>query len=489
MRVFHSLLGAALAVTMVFAPIHPAFAQPVPDGEGPSLGPPVPPSPEEDPAVVQQRDVDEFVAQALYDRGTYLYARANYVDAKQLFVEALMRAPTGPRARDALGMLRNVNEKLGIKDLDDGAPGHGGVVIDPVDPYGDGGGEEPVDPYGDGGEDPIDPYGEGTDVEEPPPPPQGGEESPIDAGEIRRARQVAAVIGAYDGALIGMALTGIVDVVENEDGSLDQTRNSAGVIGFAAGGLVGLGGGWLLTRKRDFSMGQARAVASASVWGSVAVALLADAVTGADSTDGNEIVRGAAIGTIAGTGVGILYARKVKPSVDDVAVINSFAAYGTVGGLLVGMAMDPPESEAYSLNAVIGMGAGVGIGAYLADKHDISRRRMLYIDLGAAAGAAVPLLLLAAVNDDTKTDDNQAFGFLSALGLVGGAVLAKRWTRNMDADKTPLVSKDPLVPGLAQRASDGTWSFGGPALAPANNPALGPTLGRGVGLSLLGGSF
>jgi hypothetical protein len=481
-------------VITLLAPAHPAFAQP----DGRPVEPPAEPEPVEDPVAVQQAEIDAFVAQALYDRGTYLYARANYVDAKQLFIEALMRAPKGPRARDALGMLRNANEKLGVKDLDDGAPGRGGSgsggggAIDPIDPYGDGDStSDPVDPYGDGDgtTDPVDPYGDGAVGDDERPPPPRDDDGPVDAAERKRARQVAAVIGAYDGALLGMAITGVVDVVENDDGSLDQSRNSAGVVGFAAGSLLGLGGGWLLTRKRDFSMGQARAVLSASVWGSVAVGLLADAVTGADSTDANEIVRGMAVGSLAGTGLGFLYARKVDPTVDDIALINSFAAYGTAGGLLLGMAMDPPESEAYSLNAVIGMGAGVGVGAYLAGKHDISRKRMLYIDLGASAGAAVPLLLFAAVNDDTKADDNQAFGFLSALGLVGGAVLAKRWTRTMDAGKTPLAARDPLVPALAQRASDGAWSVGGPALTPANNPVLGPTLGRGVALSLVGGSF
>ena len=52
------------------------------------------------------------------------------------------------------------------------------------------------------------------------------------------------------------------------------------------------------------------------------------------------------------------------------------------------------------------------------------------VDLGAAAGAAVPwILIYPLVNDDGTNNDEQALGWISSLTMGGGALTAWLLTR------------------------------------------------------------
>ena len=90
-------------------------------------------------------------------------------------VVALERSPEGAWADKSLAMLRSTNERLGIRNLEHGAPRVEKTpsADEPLDPYAEtgsssagGAGDAPVDPYGasgaeDAGEDLVDPYADG----------------------------------------------------------------------------------------------------------------------------------------------------------------------------------------------------------------------------------------------------------------------------------------------------------------------------------------
>ena len=424
-----------------------------------------------------QAEIDDAVAAALYERGRSLFGSGDWNNAKLMFIESLERSPTGAVADNALAMLRSANEKMGVA-LDDGAPHSGDGGDEPLDPYADGG-DDPIDPYADGGDEPIDPYaddpiGPGPDVIAP------GEDDKLTATDIRKARRTLYLWGGVVGFTAGLAIAGPTDEFDNIGGG----ALLAGIVG----GAAGVGAAYYLTRDREVSRGQANGIGLAGVWGATTFGLLADVFTGTTDTTTNQIYKGVALGGLVGTGAGVLYAKRVDPSVGDVAVTNSLMMYGTAGGLLLGVAMDPAESEAYSLNAVFGAVAGLGVGLWASSKIETSSKRMLRVDLGAVAGAAIPwVLLYPLVSDGDSNNDEQAIGFLSTATLAGGAILAYYLTRNMDAKDAAKTASMPAMSGLINRDENGQWGVGAPALRPVTND--GGTTSVGMTVGVLGGRW
>jgi hypothetical protein len=494
---FHRII--ALAGVLVVAIPTAAVAQPAGADEN-ETGP--------DP----RGDIDEQVAEALFERAKELYTRGDYGDARKLFIESLERAPKGPLAKDALQWLRNANERLGNADLDAGVPPavtapDGGEA--PLDPYGTG--DAPVDPYA-GGDDLEDPYAGGGDtgLQDPyaaggdgpgglqdPYAPGGGAAEPgdIDPDDRRSARRTLMLWGGTYGLLAGLAIAG----PENDDGEVTGGAVLGGVLGAGAG----LGLAWYAGTRQDFTPGQAQTIGYAGLWGTYILGLFGDVVTGvADpnipgdvGTTPNEIYKSMGIGGALGTGAGVLMARKWDPSPADVALTNSLGLMGTSAGLLLGVAMDPPRGEAYSLNGVIGAAAGLGAGLWATQRYEYSPRRLLRINLGAAAGVAGTwLLFYPLIADDTTSGDEQAAGAVSLLAMAGGAYVGWRLTRDMDeAPGTDTVdagaAEEPPVPALVGRRSTGEWALGVPLIAPATNPALTGTEAEGMSLGVLGGRF
>jgi len=105
---------------------------------------------------------------------------------------------------------------------------------------------------------------------------------------------------------------------------------------------------------------------------------------------------------------------------------------------------------------------------------------MTRVNLAAMAGALAPWLLYAATSDPDTNDDEQAFGFLSTVGLLGGAYLGFRWTRNMTPGTAQLEENAPTA--LFTRGGSGGWATGGIGLQPVRGS-------RGATLSLLSGTW
>jgi hypothetical protein len=489
--------GLAVIVGLAMLALMPrgALAQPSLPGDRDRPAAASQEKPQEKPQEAPQEAPDDMastVADALYARARELHQRGDTMGAKTLLVESLELSAQGQRARDARVLLGQINRTLGLSADDRRVPlmPPPRAARDTIEPFSSGAADEPLDPYGDMASEPLDPYADsglegdkgialrGVDDESVPLPADDLED------DRRRGRRIVLLHGGLVGFTTGLALGGPVD----EFGNL---KAGAVLLG-AVGAGVSIVSAHFLTRKYQISEGQAAAVSWFGIWGATAFGYLADLATGVDDSTGNEITWGVTTGGLAGTAAGILYARKHEPSVGDVAVVNSFGLYGMTAALLLGVAMDPKESEGYSINALLGGALGIGAGMYAAGRIDTSRRRMLYVDLGASAGALAPwLLLYPAVSDND--DGAQITGLVSALGLVIGGYATWRLTRKMDRSESigrKRIAGAP-VPGLIQRDPEGQWGVGMLTLRPmVTSPLLGPAIGSpGLGVDLVGGRF
>ena len=202
-----------------------------------------------------------------------------------------------------------------------------------------------------------------------------------------------------------------------------------------------------------------------------------------DTEDANGILGGALLGGLGGLALGAAFRNSDWMTSDDITVIDSFAGMGLFGALSLGALMQPQEGEAYSINAVFGIGGGALVGYMTAKRRDITSRRMARVDLYALAGGLTPWLIFMASDGDA--DGAQYAGFFSMAGIAGGAWLGFRTTRSWDGESS--VTDAP--PALVRRGSDGAWSAGAPGFRPAEDPRLGPVLGKGLAATLLGTTF
>jgi hypothetical protein len=234
------------------------------------------------------------------------------------------------------------------------------------------------------------------------------------------------------------------------------------------------------------------AILSGVAWGGVIGGLFADSLS-TDRTTAAHVAIGAGLGAGLGGLAGFAIRNKPRPSRGDLALMDTLAGIGTVGGLTIGMVMQPVESEAYSVNAIIGAGSGLFIGYVVGPQVQISERRMLRVAGMAAAGGALPFLLYAGIYDSTTTTDERVVGALSTAGLIAGAIIGVRLTRPQreleaggDRREAERVTHDDAPLALVGRHSDGRWTPGGLAVQPLPR-ALAPQPGMVV--PVLGAAF
>jgi hypothetical protein len=415
----------------------------------PVLAQPASPAPQ-DPYGQGAQDpmLAEQIAQQLVGRAQELLDAKIYVDAKQLAVEALVESPKGGAADHAHAIIRDANQALGIHD------------------------EEPAPP--------IEKQPDLKPIEDPTqakPEPKSSAEMP--AHDPKLAAQVH---GAFYGGVIGAAIGAYLDTDSPASGAVPVA---------AIGGLVAGLEAPRLASHWHADEAQIRTVGSGATWGGVIGGLLAGTGTGANGGNVHApgVLLGGAIGSTVGLAGGIYYAHENELTRGDVALVDTFAGIGTVGGLTIGMLMQPAQAEAYSLNAALGAAAGVVVGLVAAPQTNTTPRRMLRVAGLAAAGGAVPFVILAAGPSDSGVQ--RGVGALSSVGLLAGAWLGFYLTRNMDVG---LDIKDGAKPGaddapaaVVGRDSDGHWHLGGLALEPLS-PQLA-TNQRGMTLDVLGGRF
>ena len=441
--------GALLLLLTLTAPV---AAQPVdpygPSQPAPSTPPPPPPAPAPAPAPAAAAPapaapatgsaatpappgtdpvLDEQIAEQLVSRAQELLDAKLWVDAKQLAVEALVESPKGTAAERARYIIRTVNLQLGIKD--------------------------DVQPQPSLDTRPPEPDVKITDDTAPQPAPL----PPPAEGITHHTGSLAATVhGALYGGLLGGLIGAAVDSSHPSDG---------GIPGALLGGI----GGALVAERfgRKFDEAQVRTVGAGTVWGGVAGLFFAESVMGANGGDVTApgVLLGGAIGATVGGAGGVALAYQKKLTRGDVALVDTFAGMGAVGGLTIGMLMQPAQDEAYSVNAMLGIGAGIAVGLVAAPQTNTTPRRMLRVAGLAAAGGALPFLLYAGIRSDSSTADERVTGLLSTAGLVGGAWLGFYLTRHMDegldVPEGEQPKKDDAPPSVVGRNSDGRWQLGG----------------------------
>jgi hypothetical protein len=433
----------------------PTPANPTPANRAPTT--PAAPSPSDAPqdpyaasAAGSDGQLSERISQALVARAQELLDARAYLDAKQLAVEALVKSPRGSSADRARAIIIAVNQQLGIQ-VESPRPRPEPPPVEDVD-------TTPI-------RDPTLP------IEPVAPPPEGAP---------RRGRLAGVVHGGLYAGLLGSTIGAFIT---------DEPAKGAVPLGIAAAAA----GAFALPKLVDrvhWSEARVRTIGSVTVWGGMIGGLFGD-IAKRDGSTARDVLVGASVGsTLAGLG-GYAFTRTRKLTAGDVALIDTLAGIGAVGGFTTGMIMQPAETEAYSVNAVIGVTAGVVVGSFLGPQTNTTPRRMMRVAGAAALGGAAPFLLYAFIRDSGSTVDDRVTGLLSTAGLLGGGYLGLRFTRGMDPgldtlDDKPAKEPDDAPLALIRRGSTGRWALGSMAIAPLSR-ALAPQ--HGMALQLLGGAF
>jgi hypothetical protein len=460
---------AAMGRVAAAQPVDP-YKQPAPAARAPSPTPTPAADEPEDPyapvaapapapvASTPDPTLTDRVAEALVARAQELLDTRVFLDAKQLAVEALVQSPKGRSAEHARAIIHAVNVQLGIPEESPKPEPRPEPKAEPR-PTEDVDTSPIVDPTLSSG--PVVPPPEGA-------PPRG--------------RLAARVHGGLYAGLLGATVGAFV--------SEDTPAAGAVPVGIAAGVAGALALPWLAD-KRSWSEAEVRTIGAATVWGGVIGGLFGD-IANTEVSTSREVLVAASVGsTLAGLG-GYALTRTRKLTRGDVALVDTFAGIGAVGGLTLGMLMQPAESEAYSLNSVLGIAGGLVVGIIAAPQTNTTPRRMLRVAGLAALGAGAPFLLYAAIQDSSSSADERITGLLSTGGLVVGAYLGFRFTRGMDDGLDTLDGKrkpadvDDAPIALVGRSSAGRWALGGLGVQPLS-PVLAPQ--HGMALQLVGAAF
>jgi hypothetical protein len=425
----------------------PAPAPPPPPAPAPAPAPTPAPSGPADPYAPAQPSQDvvlnEQIAESLVVRAQELYDARVFVDAKQIAVEALVTSPRGQAAEHAKFLIAEINKQLGITEPGDRPP-------------------EKVDPT----------PAPALQKDLVPAQPEGGE--PVVTVARVHATLYAGLIGTTIGAFFSKSTPagGAIPV---------------GIVGGVAGGV------FLprLTDKLGWNDAQIMTAGMGSTFGGLIGGFIADAVK-LHGTTAREVLVGASIGSTAGLlGAGALATRD-NYTEGDLALVDTFAGIGVVGGFTVGMLMQPAEGEAYSVNAALGAAGGIVVGLIAAPNTNTTPRRMLRVAGLSAAGGAVPFLLYAGIHTSSSHADERLTGLLSSAGLVVGAYLGFRLTSDMDVDldvkpgsKKPAPVEDAPAAVLG-RTSAGHWGLGMIGVQPLSLE-LAPQ--PGLAMPLVGAAF
>lgn len=216
---------------------------------------------------------------------------------------------------------------------------------------------------------------------------------------------------------------------------------SSGGAGLLFGGLAGGLAGYLFIPK-DVGLGTGSFLVSTGLAGAlnglVVGGLLNDAdgtFASADDTAGAGF--GMVGGAIVGVGVGLVLDPRLQPTPGAAALFNSGVTWGAITGALFIPVFDASSRIRFT-TLVTGLDLGVVAGALLASRYDVSRRRVVYIDLAGIAGMIAGLATESAVSGATNDQGSGESSAHYALGgMAVGLGLGTFLTRNLDLPVLP----------------------------------------------------
>jgi hypothetical protein len=192
--------------------------------------------------------------------------------------------------------------------------------------------------------------------------------------------------------------------------------------------LVGGGTGAIVSLKglEHITSGQRALINSGTAWGTF------NAIMGIIAIEPDE-ERSVAAMLLAGQSVGIAAGALLfssRPSAGQVALANSGGQWGATLAALTLLAASPTvKSREFSLAAIVGADAGIGMGAYLARQWpEVSRAQTLVIDAGGIVGLVGGGglgILISGDSGDRITPAMAAVG--AAVGLGATAYLTRGW--------------------------------------------------------------
>ena len=249
---------------------------------------------------------------------------------------------------------------------------------------------------------------------------QGVAEASIQLDRPPSTARWLAVTGAA--ALGGYVVTSAGLVAESDDGTL----GGGAVAGIVGGALAGY-----LFIPSDIRQGTASLLMTATTAGLLDGLQLGAALSEDERVVSSIALGGAAVG--AGTAAWVLGAYDVSDG--DAALVNTGLLWGSVSGVLFTQVFSGGDRTELALTAA-GTNLGLLTGAVMARRYDLSRRRVIYIDLAGAAGLVAGLAVqngLQSSGEGANSDESRSHFTLAgmAIGLGLGVFL----TRDYDAPK------------------------------------------------------
>lgn len=277
--------------------------------------------------------------------------------------------------------------------------------------------------------------------------------------------------------------------------------------GLLVGGPAGFLAGRAISRSRELTEGQARAITLGGTWGSwqgfgwvkvldIGTGLVCpDPIGGGglscydSGDDTEEVFAGMIVGGLTGMATGALISRRtISPGTATSA--NFGALWGTWFGFAAAYMADA-EDDGLLAASLIGGDAGLFSAALLAPRWDVSRSRArlvsLYGVVGGLAGLGLDLLF--------QPDGDKVVVGVPLAGSVVGLGVGVYHTRDYDRSRIGLPSgsggegafSDALV-----RVEGGGWSVGAPLPYPVTVERIGPEGPRrtaALGVTLLRARF
>jgi hypothetical protein len=195
---------------------------------------------------------------------------------------------------------------------------------------------------------------------------------------------------------------------------------------------AGIGSAFLgsfLTTRDGIKVGMSSMMIGNALWGTS----LATGLSLGLSVPTQYVYALAIAGSGIGMGAGYVIARKYDTKPGDAAILNTASLFGTGAGVLLAQAIfRNPSAQTFGWFMLGGTSVGLFTGGLLAWKLDLSRGRVAFIDVGGLAGTGLGFALgyVIGVNsggeDSIQVASRYAIGGM-VLGLLAGALITRRY--------------------------------------------------------------